>query len=246
MTRSLKLLLLGGTGDARQLALGLHRAGVDLLYSVAGLTTAIELPCRLRRGGFGGVDGLAAHLRQGGVDLRIDATHPYATRISANAALAAAATDVPLWGLRRPAWRPRAGDDWIEVADWEQAAAGLSAYRRPLITLGRTPLEHPRPVPAGACWSLRCLPGWQRPLPPGVELITATGPFSLDGELALLRERRCDLLVSKNSGGRATAAKLEACRQLRLPVMMLTCPVLPSLEREFAGVDAVIDALTHR
>ncbi|WP_029949804.1 precorrin-6A/cobalt-precorrin-6A reductase, partial [Burkholderia sp. A1] len=142
----MRVLLLGGTGEALKLARTL--AATDV-YSLAGLGKVPEdLACAVRVGGFGGAEGLAAWLREAGIGLVVDATHPYAARISANAAEACRATGTPLWALRREAWRAREGDDWRMVSGWDALTATLAPYRRPFFTLGREPLAHLDEIPA--------------------------------------------------------------------------------------------------
>ena len=135
-----RLLLLGGIGEALALA---RRLGPAHLYSLAGLGKVPgDLACRVRVGGYGGAEGLAAFIDEQGFDLLVDATHPYAARISQNAVRAARLAGVPCWALRRPGWQAGPGDDWREVADWRELIAALAPFRRPLFTLGREPLEY--------------------------------------------------------------------------------------------------------
>src|SRR5215813_7666164 len=125
-----RILLLGGTGDALQIARALGAADI---YSVAGIgKTPAGLICTVRVGGFGGAEGLQAYLADERIGLLIDATHPFAARISTNASLACRAAGVPYWALRRAPWQPQAGDDWRFVDDWPQIVAALAPYRRPL------------------------------------------------------------------------------------------------------------------
>ncbi|HFX2630919.1 TPA: precorrin-6A/cobalt-precorrin-6A reductase, partial [Pseudomonas aeruginosa] len=152
-----RLLLLGGIGEALALA---RRLGPAHLYSLAGLGKVPgDLACRVRVGGYGGAEGLAAFIDEQGFDLLVDATHPYAARISRNAVRAARLAGVPCWALRRPGWQAGPGDDWREVADWRELIAALAPFRRPLFTLGREPLEHLGQVPPHQHWTVRCLQG---------------------------------------------------------------------------------------
>ncbi|HBO9388560.1 TPA: cobalt-precorrin-6A reductase, partial [Pseudomonas aeruginosa] len=211
-----RLLLLGGIGEALALA---RRLGPAHLYSLAGLGKVPgDLACRVRVGGYGGAEGLAAFIDEQGFDLLVDATHPYAARISQNAVRAARLVGVPCWALRRPGWQAGPGDDWREVADWRELIAALAPFRRPLFTLGREPLEHLGQVPPHQHWTVRCLQG--QPAAPRAEVIGARGPFSLDGERALFERLACDVLVSKNSGSQATEPKLQVAREMGLPVLV--------------------------
>ena len=243
----MKILLLGGTAEARGLAGRLQQAGVHFIYSLAGVTDPVSQPFLVRRGGFGGVDGLSAWLRREHISLLVDVTHPYAAGISANAMAASRRVGLPLWSWQRPAWQPRDGDRWQSVDDWPAAAQRLSGYHRPLLTLGRTPLKQPRPVPEQAFWLLRCMPGRHEPLPPRTGLIMDPGPFSVGRERALLLEHGIDVLVSRNSGGSAVAAKIEASRELGLPVLMLARPEplpehLPA-GRRFSDIDSLFSSM---
>jgi precorrin-6A/cobalt-precorrin-6A reductase len=235
-----RILLLGGTGDALRLARGLGAADV---YSLAGLgKVPDDLPCAVRVGGFGGAQGLERFLRDEMIDLLVDATHPYAARITANAVAASHAAHIPCWALRRPAWRPGAGDDWREVEGWEDLVAALAPFARPLFTLGREPLAHLDEVPAHQHWLVRCLdphPGNAR-----AHVMAARGPFTPEGERALFATCGIDVVVSKNSGGAATEAKLVVARERRLPVLMLRRPALPGADRMFDDVASLQAALT--
>ncbi|MBJ9974743.1 cobalt-precorrin-6A reductase [Pseudomonas sp. S75] len=234
-----RILLLGGVTEALALA---RLLGPTHVYSLAGIgRVPDDLACQVRVGGFGGAEGLADYLRAERIDLLIDATHPYAARISANAALAARAAGVACWALRRPAWQAQPGDDWRDVEDWAALMQALRPFQRPLFTLGREPLQHLEAIPAHQFWTLRALqacPGNAR-----CEVIGARGPFHLDDERALFAQRRIDVLVSKNSGSVATEPKLQVARELGLPVLVLKRPALPEVDRQFASVAALKAAL---
>lgn len=240
----MRILLLGGTGDALHIA---RQLAAPHIYSLAGLgRTPTDLACRLRVGGFGGAEGLAHFIAQENVDLLIDATHPYAAKISANAAAAATQQAIPLWALRRPAWQSQTDDDWREFADWSELCAILRDFQRPFFTLGREPLAHLDEIPPRQYWTIRCLdtePGNAR-----ARIIGARGPFNTDAERALFTAAGFDVLVSKNSGGSATEAKLAIARELRLPVLMQRRPALPLATREFSSRAALLTALpeAHR
>ena len=239
----MRILILGGIGEAVRLAQRLAPVHA-VTYSVAGKGRTPELPCPTRVGGFGGTAGLAEFLSENGIELLIDATHPYAAQISRNAAQAAQAARVPLWACRRPAWRPQPGDDWRGVADWAGIVAALREFRRPFFTMGLEPLRHVAEIPLEQHWLVRCLAA--EPLAfPRLTLLCAAGPFALEQELALLRESRVDVLVAKNSGGDAVEAKLAAARQLHVPVVMLERPVLPAVDREFAEIERLAVAITN-
>jgi len=234
-----RILLLGGTGDALRIARALPAGHV---YSLAGLgRTPDDLACDVRVGGFGGAQGLARYLHDERITLLVDATHPYAAQISANARAAGTLAGVPYWALRRPAWLRRAGDDWRDVDDWSGIVAALRGFGRPLFALGREPLAHLDEVPAHQFWTIRCLDrhdGNAR-----ARVIDARGPFSLEGERALFAQHGFDVVVSKNSGGGATQAKLQVARERGMPVVMVKRPALPPADREFDDVPALTAAL---
>ena len=223
----LNVLVLGGTAEASALA---RRIAADDRFdgtlSLAGVTRSPGAsPLDVRAGGFGGADGLAAHLREHDVDALIDATHPFAAVMSANAAAAAAAASVPAIALLRPAWRERPGDRWIRVPDMASAAAALGPTPRTvLLTVGRKDLAPFRDAPQHRYVVRSIDPPPHSLLPEEAVFIAARGPFALDDEERLLGERGIETVVTKNSGGTATAAKLTAARRRGLPVVMIDRP----------------------
>ena len=236
-----RILLLGGVTEALAIA---RTLGPQHVYSLAGVgRVPTDLRCEVRVGGYGGAQGLAHYMGEQGIDLLLDATHPYAAQISQNAARAAALSGVPCWALRRPAWVPQAGDDWREVADWAELVEALKPFQRPLFTLGREPLEHLDEIPEQQFWTLRALdvyPGNER-----CDVIGARGPFRIEEERTLFEQRRIDVLISKNSGSSATEPKLEVARERGVPVLILKRPVLPQVDREFWTATQLLEAL-HR
>ncbi len=235
-----KVLLLGGVSEA--LAMARHLAAEDI-YSLAGLgRVPQDLPCRVRVGGYGGAEGLARFISEAGIQLLVDATHPYAAQISANAARAAQLAGISCWALRRPGWQAQAGDDWREVADWNELIHTLAPFQRPLFTLGREPLEHLNEIPEHQHWTVRCLQ--QLPATARAQIIGARGPFSLESERELFARLQCDVLISKNSGSAATDPKLQVARELGLPVLVLRRPILPAVDREFADGASLVAELS--
>ncbi|WP_329002169.1 cobalt-precorrin-6A reductase [Kribbella sp. NBC_00709] len=235
----MKVLLLGGTGEARELAKVLVEAGVDAVSSLAGRTTDARLPVgRVRSGGFGGADGLAGWLRAHPVDAVVDATHPFAARMTANAAAAATSVDVPLLVLRRPGWTASPGDHWHWCDAPEDAAARLpSLGSRAFLTIGRQGLDT---FENAGIWMLaRCVDP-PEPRPAWCELILACGPFALSDELAVMRDHTIDVLVTKDSGGPQTSAKLAAARELGLPVLIIRRPPLPAGPETVESVDEAV------
>lgn len=224
------MLVLGGTAESRGLALALERdPAIEVISSLAGRTAApLALPGRTRVGGFGGVGGLAHWLGEHRVDLLVDATHPFAATMTATAAAAARQTGVPLLRLSRPEWRSCAHDQWHEVVSLAEAAEVLPQLGiRVFLTTGR------QGVGAFAqldeLWFLvRCIETPAPPMPQAMLLLLERGPFDAGSELALMHQHRVQVLVTKNSGGAATAAKLAAARELRLPVVMVRRPSAPA------------------
>jgi precorrin-6A/cobalt-precorrin-6A reductase len=230
------ILILGGTAEARELATRLHEAGTQVITSLAGRVARPRLPAgETRIGGFGGPGRLADWIRLNGVTAIVDATHPFAERISASAAAAAEASRRPLLRLERPGWSERPGDAWTWVPDLERAAAAIAPQQRVFLTSGRQGL--PAFASCEAWFLIRTVDPPEAPLPHNHELILNRGPYTLAGETELLRRHRIDLLVTKDSGGEHTVAKLDAARALRVPVLIVRRPPRPAVEAT-ASVDA--------
>ncbi|MFJ3891669.1 cobalt-precorrin-6A reductase [Streptomyces sp. NPDC090083] len=233
------ILILGGTTEARELAAELTARLPEsrVTTSLAGrVSRPGALPGDVRIGGFGGAEGLAAWLREHHVDAVVDATHPFAETITANAALAGAASGVPVVVLRRPGWQPGPGDHWHPVDSLARAADVLPGLgRRVLLTTGRLGLAAFARLDR-LHFVVRSVEPPGPPMPPDVEVLLARGPFTVADEAALLRGHRIDVVVTKDSGGAATAAKLTAARQAGIPVVVVRRPALPD------GVGAVPDA----
>lgn len=237
----MRILVLGGTGEARALAAALVADGMDVISSLAG---RVQRPRRpdgpVRIGGFGGADGLAAYLREDGITAVVDATHPFATTITTNAAIASEQVGVPRLVLRRPGWD--IAPSWLVVADMRAAAQAVRTWsgESVFVTTGRRDLavfadDHRHR------FLVRTVDPPEGPVPPQMTLLLDRGPYTLDGERALLREHGVGLLVTKNSGGSMTAAKLQAARELRVLVVMVQRPPLPESSEVVSTVD---DALT--
>ncbi|MEU5765429.1 cobalt-precorrin-6A reductase [Streptomyces asoensis] len=242
------VLILGGTTEARRLAELLHGVpGLRPTSSLAGRVASPRLPPgEVRVGGFGGVEGLAAWLREHAVDVLVDATHPFAGTISFHAARAAAGARVPLIALRRPGWVPVAGDDWHEAGSLEQAAELLpSLGRRVFLTTGRTGLAAFASL--GDLWFLvRSVDAPEAPAPARMQVLLDRGPFTLQGERELLLRHRIDVVVTKDSGGSATAPKLTAAREAGVPVLVVRRPRVPDGVRVVAEPEEVVDWIGKR
>ena len=238
----MRVLLLGGTAEARTIAAELAPS-VDVISSLAGRVSAPRLPVGAARvGGFGGTAGLARFLRAEHVDAVVDATHPFAATITAHAAEAASMTGRPLLVLRRPGWTAGPGDDWTRFADISAAARHIArtAPGTVFLTSGRRDLAA-FATDATHDYLVRAVDPPDGPVPPRMILLLARGPYTVDGELDLMRTHSVATLVTKDSGGALTQAKLVAARDLAVPVVMIDRPALPD------GVDAVasVDAVTR-
>jgi precorrin-6A/cobalt-precorrin-6A reductase len=224
------VLILGGTGEARALAAELAGdPSLTVTSSLAGRVAEPRLPeGRVRIGGFGGADGLADWLRGQRVDAVVDATHPFAEAISRHATEAAADTGVPLLVLRRPGWEAVPGDRWHPVGSLPEAAALVPGLgRRIFLSTGRQGLAAFAGLPGRLSFLVRSVDTPEPPLPTGTRVLLDRGPFTLDGERELLREHCIEVLVTKDSGGPATAPKLTAAREAGLPVVIVQRPPVP-------------------
>lgn len=242
-----RLLILGGTGEANQLAAKAAKIDkIEVITSLAGRTQKPVTPIgTVRVGGFGGKLGLIEYLQEQKIDLLIDATHPFAAQISFNAAAATAKLRLPHLMLVRPAWQQVAGDNWLEVVNNEAAAQILPQQaQRVFLTIGRQELAAFAHLKSQ--WFLMRMidPPIAETLIPTGKLLLEKGPFSLEHERQLLTEYQIDLIVSKNSGGDATFAKIIAARELKIPVVMVQRPATPKVE-QVANVEAAINWLSR-
>lgn len=235
-----RVLVLAGTTEATRLAERLVDEGVEVISSLAGVTShPVPRPGRTRTGGFGGVAGLRAYLVAERIDALVDATHPFAAQMPHHAARAAAEAGVPVVRLLRPAWTPTAGDRWIVVPDLHAAREALPRLevRRALLTVGRRGIE-PFLDCRGISFVIRAIDAPDE-VPPDATVVLERGPFDLSAERQLLQEHRVEAVVAKNAGGMATRAKLDAARELGLPVVMVERPPQPPIPQ----VDDVEGAL---
>ncbi|WP_028745012.1 cobalt-precorrin-6A reductase [Rhizobium mesoamericanum] len=243
----IRILMLAGTGEARALAQALaDTSRYEVLLSLAGRTEKPSdqpVPCRI--GGFGGADGLAAFLLDGRFDMLIDATHPFAMRISANASEAAAAVGIPAFALRRPEWVAVPGDRWTHAATVTEAIERLGASpRRVFLAIGRQE-AHRAEIAPQHFYLVRSVDPVEPPLVlPDVQFVFDRGPYDVDREVSLLRNHRIDALVTKNSGGSATYAKIEAARRLGIEVMMVARGPAAAMQT-VTTVEAMLAAIDH-
>ena len=250
-----RVLILGGTAEARLLAQRLAARGdLAVTLSLAGRTAApAPQPVPVRIGGFGGVAGLARYLADESIDVLIDATHPYAVAISANAAAAARRTGVPRLVLCRPPWTATAGDRWTEVGDVGAAVRALGeAPRRVFVTLGRKELTPLLAAPQHH-YLVRSVDPVDPPLAlPHVDYVTGRGPFKEADDQALMQAHRVEVLIAKNSGAAATYGKIAAARGLGIEVILLRRPPTPpapavaTVEEAMAWLDHALTSAAAR
>lgn len=249
------ILILGGTTEARQLAGKLAlRADLAVTLSLAGRTESpVAQGVPVRAGGFGGAEGLAAYLKETGTALLIDATHPYAARISANAAEAARQAGVPILALQRPGWEPVADDRWTLVDSVAEAATALgTAPRRVFLAIGRQEAGAFEAAPQHHYLIRSVDPVEPKLTLPDAIYLLARGPFPEADERALLESHGIDAIVSKNSGGEATYGKIAAARALGIDVIMVRRPSVPdvpsaeTVDQLAAKVDHLFEPVAER
>jgi precorrin-6A/cobalt-precorrin-6A reductase len=242
----MRALILGGTSDANRLADAIAHARIDAVYSYAGRTESPlgqSLPIRI--GGFGGATGLIEFIRAEQITHVIDATHPFATEMSRHAVAACAALALPLIALERAPWTRVPGDRWIEVDNIHAAVDALPEARtRVFLAIGRQHLASFAVKPQHA-YTLRFVdpPDGTLPLPDS-DIIVSRGPFTVEGDLELMRTRNIAWVVARNSGGAGARAKIDAARELGLPVVMIARPALPE-RRQAESVEEVLAWLGH-
>lgn len=244
-----RILILGGTGEGIELASRLSQWGqVRTISSLAGRVDEAKRPEGVVRiGGFGGVDGLESYLTKNAIDVVVDVTHPFAAQISRNAELACARSGLPLVALIRPPWVQVTGDLWHEVADFQDAARLVdSRSGRVFLSIGRQEVESFAGY-ENAWFLIRAIQEPTGRLPRHRDVLLQRGPFNLDEELRLLQDHSINCVVSKNSGGSATYAKIQAARLLGIPVVMIKRPAkhkVPTVETLESAI-SVISSLTQ-
>jgi precorrin-6A/cobalt-precorrin-6A reductase len=237
-----RILILGGTGEARALATRLNGEGYDVIMSLAGVTKEPLLPeGRIRRGGFGGVDGLAKFLREEAIACLIDATHPFAAQMSGHALEAAREAGVPMLRLERPAWQADAGDRWTNVASVELALLALPPGARAFVTIGRKEIAAflARDDIGGIA---RMIEPPSSPVPRNWTVMLQRPPFTEAAEFETLSRQGITHVVAKNAGGSDTFAKIVAARRMRIPVVMIARPGKPEVPC-FASVNEIFPAI---
>jgi len=235
----MKLLILGGTADARHLATALHQTQpcLELVYSVAGLVRQPQVPATVVSGGFSQFGGLSAYCKDQHIDGIVNATHPFSLTMGKHAELSCSELGINYWRFLRPQWQRQAGDDWRLFNTRADLFSALFNYQRTLLTLGQIGPEDLALLNQHQHIWLRTAVQPAHELPAHVNWIKAIGPFDEASELALLKQHQIQVIASKNSGGSSTEAKLTAARTLKVPVFMLQRPeVTGSVEEDFAGL----------
>ncbi|MGJ0121179.1 cobalt-precorrin-6A reductase [Williamsia sp. MIQD14] len=238
------VLILGGTGEARELAAALVAEKIACVSSLAGRVSDPALPVgEVRIGGFGGADGLATWLTRHRCTTVVDATHPFAQQISRNAAEATTATSAQLISLRRPPWTPGPDDHWTVVADIGEAAAHVGTrVRRVFLTTGRQDVDEFAGID-DSWFLIRVVDPPTGPLPHRHRVLRSRGPYRLDDEREIMRTNQIDTLVTKNSGGALTSAKLRAAADLGVEVVMVQRPAPPDRGHAVTSVDDAVLAV---
>lgn len=242
----MRVLLLGGTTEASQLAQALHTAGIETIFSYAGRTNApVAQPVPIRVGGFGGVAGLVAYLTAERITHVIDATHPFANTMAHNVHHACTARALPLLRLQRPAWEPQCGDDWRFVPDIDSVCDALpdtptcvflAIGRMHVDLFVRAPQHH---------YVLRLVDAPAEPVAlPNHSVIIARGPFDVAADTALMRNYGVEMVVAKNAGGTGAVAKITAARDLGLPIVMIERPARPD-GPQAGDIETVLRWLRH-
>ncbi|MDI3323975.1 precorrin-6A/cobalt-precorrin-6A reductase [Pontibacterium granulatum] len=241
-----KLLLLGGTADARHITKALLEMScvptrsLQIVYSVAGLVRTPKLPCEVLIGGFSQFGGLATYIRDQKIDAILDVTHPFAATMSSTTVSVAKDLGIPCWRFHRPEWQKQPADKWRLFDDWQTLIPTLAAKQSVLLTAGQLTQDAMDQLVTQANEGQRLILRTAAPprveLPDSVEWIKGIGPFRLESERALFQHYGVDALVTKNSGGVSTEAKLHAARELGVEVFMLQRPELPDADQQFSDI----------
>ena len=220
----MKLLILGGTSDAKTLARELQARGIEVVYSIAGLVRQPDLPCEIISGGFSIRGGLSPYIVENGITAVLDATHPFASKMSQTASEVTEQLEIPLWLYQRPDWIATPEDDWTFFDDWDELMKGLAPFKSVFLTQGQLSESMLAALHLGRkpqqIFIQRTAVDPKHRIPDWMEWVQDIGPFTLDTELGLLKKHRIDVIVSKHSGGEIPT-KLVAARSLKIPVLLL-------------------------
>ena len=240
----MKILLVGGTSDGRLLATKLFELGFEVIYSMAGLVRKTKLPCEVVTGGFTQFGGLDKYVISHNITHLVDATHPFAKKMSDKLACVSAQLNIPSIRFQRQAWTKTALDNWIEVTQWDDLIQKIASHHSLFITAGQISQQH---IDALARQSKRVLIRTAMPvkisLPSNVDWIKAIGPFELKSEIEILNDFQIDAIICKNSGGQSTYAKIKAAAQKNIPVYQFKRPRLVETTYQFDNEKSCIDLL---
>lgn len=242
----MKILILGGIAESKQLAKQLIEYQHTVIYGIVGLVRTPELNCEIHIGGFSsdatnGSQGLANYCQSHGVDLLIDATHPYAVGISSNAVTAAKIANIPCWRYYRPGWDESKYPNWHHYDHWDDLAPQIESYRKPFFTIGASILQYSDQRPQHQQWVARS--ARQQTEVEGITQIHAIGPFYYEDELALMQQHKIDALISKDSGCSRIAEKLDAALTLNIPIYVQRRPELAQADQSFNQIDDLVNAI---
>jgi precorrin-6A/cobalt-precorrin-6A reductase len=241
-----KILILGGIAESKHLATQLIHQQHTVIYSIVGLVRTPELACEIHIGGFSsnginGSLGLANYCQSHNIELLIDATHPYAVDISANAVTAAKIVDISCWRYSRPGWDESKYPNWHYYDEWDDLAPQIERYQKPFFTIGASVLHYSDRRPQNQQWVMRCVK--QQAEIDGITQIHAIGPFYYADELTLMQKHRVDALISKDSGCSRVAEKLDAALTLNIPVYVQRRPKLAQAEQSFSQIDDLVQSI---
>ncbi|WP_086932120.1 precorrin-6A/cobalt-precorrin-6A reductase [Agarilytica rhodophyticola] len=233
------ILILGGTADGRKIAERLFKKDIKVTYSVAGLVRTPNVPCDVVSGGFRQFGGLDRYIIENKMSAVLDVTHPYAKKISCKAIEAAHSCGIPCWRFQRPPWHAEADDNWFYYESWSQLLPHLDNKKSIFMTVGQLQQDVLNRIASNSQCKvyLRTAAVPKVELPSNVNWIKAIGPFDIASENSFMIRHQIDVLVSKNSGGESTIAKLYAARDLKIPVFMLTRPHIPPADKVFNSLE---------
>lgn len=230
----MRILVVGGTADGRKLATELHQLGLDVIYSIAGIVRKATVPCKSISGGFTQFGGLATYICEHKITHLIDATHPFAETMSNSIAQVSNDHSIPAIRFHRKPWPKTDNDDWIAVSEWPELIAKVAHHQSLFITAGQISQDVIEQLAKQAKHLLlRTAMPAKVELPANVTWLKAIGPFLLEDERQLLQAYKIDAIISKNSGGNATYAKIQAAAQAGIPVYQFKRPQLAPLQYQF-------------
>ena len=247
----MKLLILGGTSDGKQLAQALHEQGITVIYSIAGLVRQPDLPCDIISGGFSKRGGLARYVIDNDITALLDATHPFADKMSQIALDVSAQLNLTLWRYQRPDWIATPEDDWTFYEDWRDLLSALAPYQSIFLTQGQLSESMLDALhlhrQSGQQFLHRTAVKPKHQIPEWMTWVQGIGPFSLDAEMAAIKNSRVEVIVSKHSGG-SVPNKMLAARELGIPALLLArpnSPIQPETGNVYTDIAALVDEISR-